>query len=57
MDGVASINGKQHTLVARLKENVSQLMGIHCIANRKTLTTQGTNTYFPDLNFIDQTSH
>ena len=56
-DEVASITREWQELVARLRENVPQLMGIHCIVHRKALAVQDANKYFPDLNFIVQAAN
>lgn len=57
MDGIASMTREWHGLVVWLRENVYQLMGVHCTPHQEDLTMQNANKYIMGLNFLDQTSY
>lgn len=56
MDGATTMTGDRHGLVAILRKNVPQMMGIHCIAHREA-SAQDANMYFLHLNFINQATN
>lgn len=52
-DGDNSMTAVRQGLVARLREEIPHLVGVHCIAHREALATQDANKAFPDLNVIN----
>ena len=52
-DGAACMTGVHKGVVARLRDQGSQLVGTHCIAHREALATKDANDEFSYLRFID----